>query len=304
MSTHQSGRRARGSFRWIAEIILSLQMHIIAFLVACALGVMVVLQPVFIPVLLLVLLGVYLLVYATRDLPQAHSDTSSLRIMSINVLRDNTEYELVAQVVQQEHPDIVALVEYTDEWRTGLEKTGVLAEYPFYCHRPFAHGTYDDGIAVYSKEEFAVQEESPDGSFLACKSERFDFIVAHLHNPIVSRESFLQRNEQMDAIARIVQRSEPRPIAVFGDFNTTPYSLEFRSFLKESGLKNAAARQWLPSWTPLVRWWANIGGLPLDHFLHNKRVVVAKIRVGSFVASDHRPIIVDFHIPGQDKEGT
>ncbi|MCB0412362.1 MAG: endonuclease/exonuclease/phosphatase family protein [Bdellovibrionales bacterium] len=79
------------------------------------------------------------------------------------------------------------------------------------------------------------------------------------------------------------------PLLVCGDFNATPWSVIFKTFLKNSGLS-------LSSSTPAT-WptYFSFAGIPIDHCL-SRGVRITNYRRGSDIGSDHWPLL--FEISG------
>jgi endonuclease/exonuclease/phosphatase (EEP) superfamily protein YafD len=108
------------------------------------------------------------------------------------------------------------------------------------------------------------------------------------------------RNAYLDAVARAIA-AEPSgtPIVVLGDFNTSPWSPFFQSFLKKSGLVDAAGTSWPATTRFSIRWFAKpfYFGSPIDHILVSPNIEVKRFEVGPDIGSDHLPIIADLRLP-------
>lgn len=126
-------------------------------------------------------------------------------------------------------------------------------------------------------------------------------LVVYVLHPATPR-SFDQwefRNAYLDAIsASIVAEAPGTPIVVLGDFNTPTWSPFFQSFLKKSGLVDAAGTGW-PAATRFSRRFAEFFhfGSPIDHILVSPNIEVKRFDVGPDVGSDHFPVFADLRLP-------
>ncbi len=126
-------------------------------------------------------------------------------------------------------------------------------------------------------------------------------LVVYVVHPATPR-SFGQwefRNTYLDAVARSIASEAPgTPIVVMGDFNTPTWSPFFRSFLKRTGLVDAAGTGW-PATTRFSRRFAEFFhfGSPIDHILVSPSIEVRSFSLGPDVGSDHFPVVADLRLP-------
>ncbi|MBI1325070.1 hypothetical protein GC170_18045 [bacterium] len=225
------------------------------------------------------------------------SKGSSIRVQMINVLRDNTRKSAVIDAIRKADPDLFVAVELDDEWLAALKQA--LAE-----RWPHSIGEARGdafGIALFSKRplENATLFESPGSYAPSIRAEvtldgsRCTVYGTHPFPPVTP---FNQRNwiAHMDDLARRIP-GESGPVVVIGDFNTTPWSENYRRFRSISGLADSMQgfgpqASW-PSFVPYV-------GLPIDHVLVSPGIRTIARKVGAFVGSDHYPVTVDLEVPG------
>lgn len=220
--------------------------------------------------------------------------TQRLRIMSFNVLGSNRSHAEVIAEIRQHDPDVLIIVEYTINWEKAL--AGLKSDYPYVLEQPRWHGF---GIALFSKLQLknpSILESMPLANDLPVVKATIDFagrplevLGAHLINPIGEDRRRL-RSEQFTALAEELSR-DPAERVLLGDFNCTNWSSEFRSFLRETDLRDS--RQGfgiLPSWSPQG---LEVLSIPIDHALVSSGLVVLKRTTGEKAGSDHRPAIVD-----------
>jgi endonuclease/exonuclease/phosphatase (EEP) superfamily protein YafD len=103
----------------------------------------------------------------------------------------------------------------------------------------------------------------------------------------------LRRRRQFDRLAAALEPD--RTAVVAGDFNTSPWSPDFRDLVAATGLRGAAnGYGWNPTW-PSWLWPARI---PIDHVLVKGAVAVHGFRRGRYIGSDHFPVVADLRLDG------
>ena len=106
-------------------------------------------------------------------------------------------------------------------------------------------------------------------------------VVLHARNPITPFGNSL-RATLFEALAdQIAGLTDP--VVVVGDFNATPYTPAFRSFVRNAGLTGAC---WFQGSFPSM---ARGLGLPIDHVLV-REARITELRAGRWLGSDHRAV--------------
>lgn len=214
-----------------------------------------------------------------------------LRVVAINVLYTNRRHGRVIELIRAERPDAVVLVEVTPGWLRALEK--LRGEYPYTFHRLDTRG---HGAALLSRHPLArVQAlhlapgaEPGVMAELDVAGRTVHLFGVHASWPMTPR-SAASRNRELAELAAIT-RGLPSSVIVLGDLNVTSFSPHFQQLLSAGRLRSAAAGfGWQPSWPALVP----LAGIQIDHALVSPDVRVAAFRVGPYVGSDHRPVVVD-----------
>ena len=227
-----------------------------------------------------------------------------IKIMSINILRTNTEYQKILNEIAKENADIVVLIEYTKKWHTELQNTPALQIlYPHQHIEYLLHNGKEDGVAIYSKTPITKVEPLNENNLITVKIKNFHLITGHLSNPIVSKQNQEKRDEQLATIVRKIKKYniiQEIPTIVIADFNSTQHSYEFKDMISKSGLKNAQTDIiYQPTWSPALTKYTRLIGLTIDHALHTKEIRTKNFKTGNFIGSDHYPIIVNLRIPHQ-----
>jgi len=220
---------------------------------------------------------------------------STIELFAVNVEWRNRSSERLLEMIRDESPDVVLVVEYTDEWGTRLEP--IFADYPYRVLLP------DDrafGIALLSRlplrdvNPFRLESTAAIDAKLVAQGSELRLIGLHLRPPTDPR-SAAERARQLDALAELVNGIDG-PLAVAGDFNLTPYSPYFTELRAATGLKDSRAGfgpgfTW-PSFLPLL-------GIPIDHCLVSPGVSVVAFRRLPAFGSDHYPIVVELSMEGE-----
>ncbi|MBS1166169.1 MAG: hypothetical protein H6R00_2194 [Proteobacteria bacterium] len=127
-------------------------------------------------------------------------------------------------------------------------------------------------------------------------------VVVYVLHPTTPRsfDQWESRNLYLSVVARSIAAEPPgTPVVVLGDFNTPTWSPFFQSFLKKSGLVDAAGTGW-PAATRFSRRWlvkfAHFGS-PIDHILVSRNIEVRHFEVGPDIGSDHFPVVADLRLP-------
>ena len=215
---------------------------------------------------------------------------SSLRILSLNVLDFNQQYDRVIAYARRERPDVLLLVELTPAWTARVDD--LAQEYP---HRWVEGGSGDGGIAMMSRRapvraealalaggdapSYMLTFDLPDGPM--------SVLGTQLEPPLGPARS-RQRNQRLSALAQFA-RDWRGPLAIVGDLNTSPFSPHFHQLLRDGGLHRCAQGTGLvPTWPSLFPplW------IQLDHCLTNDAVQSWDLQAGEYVGSDHFPISV------------
>jgi endonuclease/exonuclease/phosphatase (EEP) superfamily protein YafD len=220
------------------------------------------------------------------------------RLLSLNVLTKNRDWQNVIDLIRSNDPDFVVLMEIDSTWHQVLIQ--LEAEYP---HARYEVRSDNFGIAFLSKIPWSSIESFSSASLqLPSLDAKFDGlggpggrnlrIIATHPIPPMGEAHWKARNEQLFNVADRLDDRSANLIA--GDFNLTPWSPIFKEVLKRGDLKDAGSDSGVePTWYIFPTW---LGGLSLDHVLASPNVTVIDHRIHSAVGSDHRPISLDFRI--------
>lgn len=214
-----------------------------------------------------------------------------LKILCINVLSYNTQYEKVRDLIVNEDPDIVILQEFRMSWQTNLAST--MKRYPVQLEVPQV-GNF--GMALYSRQQINQLRSIQLGKAgvisiigeLKLQGHEMNIIATHPLPP-VGQEQFDYRNNQLRALEQYIQASN-KDVILLGDLNTSSFSAHFQRLVQGANLKDSRKGfGLLSSWPARVK----VMQVTLDHCLVSPDIQVVDRRVGPYVGSDHLPVIVE-----------
>lgn len=232
---------------------------------------------------------------------------ADLRVLVINVNKNNHQYSRVLELVRQEQPDFAVFIEIDANWIPQLDRfrQDLL---PYAYSYP---GSGVSGIAVYSRHPLNQTEVQFFGSRQAAITGQFRigqtpiaFVAAHPLPP-ASSQYFAERNQQMEQISQYMQTLQT-PMLLLGDLNMTMWSPYYRRLIKQTGLSNTRdGFGILPSWPTrgngdfVSTLTALLFPIPIDHGLISSDLEVADMSIGSPVGSDHLPLLMNLRLaPG------
>jgi endonuclease/exonuclease/phosphatase (EEP) superfamily protein YafD len=244
---------------------------------------------------MLLIINLYLIVPFYFPSPPNDSGANQLRIMMLNVNSSNREFARVRNLIEQESPDVVVIVELNKEWQRELEKIGT--EYAFSeCHPR----TDNFGIALYSRRrvskvallEIGRQQLPAIRASLAVDDHEIVLYGVHVLPP-VSQKAAAARNQQLREIGDLI-RQEPGHVVMAGDLNCTSWSPHFGQLVDSTGLRDSRLGRGIQATWPTFMPWMLI---PIDHCLVSHDVQVVDRHVTEPFGSDHLGIVVDVCLP-------
>lgn len=227
---------------------------------------------------------------------QPFAGKTKIRVMSFNVLAINYRFKDAVDEVRKHDPDVVAIIEYANQWHDAFDALNESHRYQL--RQPRWHGY---GIAIFSKlpieESTTLQltEDVMDNVALSCTirldGQPLRFVAMHVMSPINTMRLEL-RNRQFEEIADYI-RSDDVATVLLGDLNCAPSSDFLRRLMRDAGLRDSRKgfgdqASW-PTWAPPL-------AIPIDHALVSQSVHVHDRFLGNGGGSDHRPVIVEVSI--------
>lgn len=224
------------------------------------------------------------------------SENRAHKILLSNVNSSNSEYQRLIDLIQQESPDVLVLLEINNAWLHSLQ--AIKTTYPF--EKAIARND-NFGIAVFSKLPLDNAEVRYWGNTdlpslmlnYQWQGEGITLLATHPLPPI-SKDMMQQRDTQLlQAAADAAQQSGP--VIMLGDFNVTPWSSTFNQSIETSGLNNCRnGFGILPTWPAQLKWPALM--IPIDHCLASSEITVSELRTGDDIGSDHLPLMISLQL--------
>jgi endonuclease/exonuclease/phosphatase (EEP) superfamily protein YafD len=203
-------------------------------------------------------------------------------------MQDNSDHARVAKLLAASNADVVGLIEVDSKWLRDLAPA--LVKWPYRLQQP--HDRDKFGMALYSKRPFRFREARTFGvegmpSIVATiDMDGLPVALVLVHPPPALRGALAGAQRTFYEHLARERAGLGEHVAVFGDFNATPWSYAMRHLRASTGLGDSWRGFGLGlSWpAKLVPW-----RLPIDQILVSARLVVLERHVGDAVGSDHFP---------------
>lgn len=251
---------------------------------------------------LLLISGIFLILNLIEILPlyipaqKIHGQklTGKIKILFMNVLTSNKNYDKAIRYIEEANPDILALEEIDQHWVDALAP--VLKKFSY---QKFVARNDNFGLGLFSKlpldhiEMLYGKTGLPSIlAHLSVKGQRVDLLLTHPVAPFTHR-LFYWRNVQLSELIELrPQWSEH--LVVFGDLNTTSWSHAFKNFTARMGLKDSqkgfGIQLTWPVMMPMI-------GMTIDHCLISHSIIVLCRKLGPDIGSDHYPVYVELALP-------
>lgn len=231
--------------------------------------------------------------YSFTPITASYSRENTIRILSANVEMTNSDFVSFRKLLKKMSPDIILLLETNETWVKKLVK--IETEYPHSITLP--RSDYF-GISLYSKypltnSSIEYDKKSNLPALLTTIKHvngQFQLIGLHLDWPLTSISTTRQK-QQIDWLKNTLSSKKDNVIVV-GDFNTTPWSINYKN-ISSGGILNANSGIALQGTWPS---WLSYFSLPIDHFFYTNSITIKNYQISDDYGSDHRAIIVDFLI--------
>lgn len=229
-----------------------------------------------------------------------------IRVLSANLYIDNRDPRPFVALLTRMQPDIVITEETSQEFADAVQGSGL---YPFESEGDLS-GT--DDKKVFSRYPIRNARQLDDLPGRPVGRHAMRLVIDTAAGPIVvyavhadtprSLAQWHDRDTYFRRLAVALRGERPdTPIVVAGDWNLPAYSVFFRDFFAETGLRFARPGLWLPITrfsTGLARY--GYFGSTIDHLAVSPIVRVTDWKRGSDIGSNHLPIIVDLALPASN----
>lgn len=230
-----------------------------------------------------------------------HSTHSRIKLINCNVLMTNRKTEKLLNLIQQNQPDIVVLLETNLWWEQQMSP--LEANYPHILKCPlenlYGMHVYSRLPLIESKIQYLVAEGIPSMHFRV-RLQGGEEIVMHCLHPMppspTEDDESTNRDGELIAVGHTAARAT-YPTIVTGDLNDVAWSRTTRLFMKISGLLDPRRGRGMfntfHASYPIFRW-------PLDHVFHSKEFTLVDLKRLKPIGSDHFPIMVELALNPQE----
>jgi endonuclease/exonuclease/phosphatase (EEP) superfamily protein YafD len=200
------------------------------------------------------------------------------------------------RAIEQDHPDLVTLEEFTPPALQSMMASGVLARFPYRCVAP-AYGA--TGFLIASRlplagcrvrSVFWDDQSTPYMVEATLWSPAGPIAVRLVHTLAPFPAYWQEWSAALAAVDRSVRASGDSRMLMVGDFNATWGNSGFVALLHDGLTDGAAARGSASDMT-----WPNGAIVPpfvrIDHVLTGTRLAVTEIAAGPGFGSDHRYLV-------------
>lgn len=240
---------------------------------------------------------------AATPVPSWTRHATTLKVFDANIDKSFEFESGYLHAIEQDHPDLVTLEEFTPEALLSMIASGVLNEFPYRCVAPASGAT---GFLIASKTRLRgcrTETVSWDGSptpymIEATLSTSAGLVAVRLVHTLAPLPSYWHEwSAALAAVDRSTRPSSDARTLMVGDFNATWGNAEFTA-LVHSGLTDGAAARG----DAIDMTWPNGAIVPtfvrIDHILTGSQLAVTKIGSGPGFGSDHRYLIATVAVRG------
>ena len=285
-------------FYWLFDVLTHFSLQYALALALCVLlGLVIGIRPYLLGLFAVALvMNLYFLFPFFWPRSREEANSNVLRVVSLNVLTSNQNYEKITTYLRASNADIVLLSEIEPELMTVI-KTSLADLYP-HVYNEAMEGTH--GLAFISRLPFVKTEtiilDERHHRFLTAELEwqgkRFKIYGSHPHAPLAGRWA-RSRNEEIEVIREHIKQ-ETKPHILLGDFNASPWSTPMAQLFAQTNLRHGALGFGIyPTW----RYRTMLLGAPIDHILVSEDWQVSAYKVQRDVGSDHFPVFAELQLP-------
>ena len=233
--------------------------------------------------------------FATAEMELAAEGPGSVRIMSSNVLMENSDHDVLIDLIEEVDPDILLLMETDDVWIEALDP--VLARYETVRRAP-----RDDHYGMVFATRLAAAraevvhltgEDTPSVLAELRDTEGTAFRFVGLHpRPPVPGQSTAERDAEIYLSARFALASD-MPVVATGDFNDVAWSDTSRTFKHVGRYLDPRIGRGIYASFDATRWWLRF---PIDQLYMTPDIAVVSIDRLADIGSDHFPMLADVRV--------
>lgn len=225
------------------------------------------------------------------------SDRPTIKLLAANVLMENDQHHHLIDLIDEEDPDVLFLMETDQVWADALEES--LSRYPTVLRHPLDNhyglifATRLD--ATSAEAVFLADDNTPTvlSELRAPDGAAFHFIGLHPRPPVPGQDTE-ERDEQIRRAATLTEHSD-LPVISMGDFNETAWSWTAQRFKHHGNYRDPrVGRGMLSSFDaryPVLRF-------PIDQLYVTEGIDLISFERKRTIGSDHFPMAAVVAIRG------
>lgn len=218
--------------------------------------------------------------YSFQKVPETKRE-KTITVAFLNKLYSNTNYQEIDAVIEQIKPDILGLAEVKEH---ELEQLATLKSYP-YSYSQKKDRSFS--VVLLSKYPLIQNERLLNISQGITATATIDgktvtIITLHILPPLLP-SYYTNRNTDLETLSRYVTTQKTDSYIIMGDFNTSPWSPHYRSFLKKTPMLRPVEKGY-----GMFLTWGYIGiRSHIDHFFISDAIAVQSFQTKPIQGSDH-----------------
>lgn len=237
-----------------------------------------------------------LMPYFATDHDAAPGTAPTLKIVALNMHYGQADTTSLLRIVQNEHPDVVVLTEFTADARTVLDDPAWTSLLPYHAGTTGSADTAGDGDSsgtqVLSRTPLTPLGETT-GTFatnaavgLTANGHHLVLLAAHPVNPV--RGGVSGWLSDAAAVTTLARSFAGQPLVLVGDLNAVPEHLTVRTLTQQAGLHEV-----LQGWEPTYPADRLVPLITIDHVLAGPAFRTIRVSRFHVDGTDHLGSIVE-----------
>lgn len=224
-----------------------------------------------------------------------NTDDAYARVMTMNVYKGHADAQEIVDLVRDQHVEVLALQETTDDFIQALDQAGIETYLP-YSQVASSDGVYGNGLWSASALTDPVDDEvDSSATFMPGGTVSFNnganairFVSVHTTSP--KPGTWKAWNRSLNELARMQSQTDSRYVFM-GDFNATTDHTAFRNFLGDrfTDAAQSAGKGFTFTWPEDTTYVPAFAGI--DHVILDQGVTAGDMQVVKVARSDHAALL-------------
>jgi endonuclease/exonuclease/phosphatase (EEP) superfamily protein YafD len=226
-----------------------------------------------------------------------NEESTVLKVLSVNLLYENTEYDEIQSLIENTNPDVLILLEFSENHYLNL---GTFID-ENYKYASKSASFFGENL-IYSKyqiidEEYINLSNNRSGyNTITISFKNLDYKIYAIHTAApINQEYFELRNLYLNDLAFDLSTENSERIVVAGDFNLSPWSYYYKDFDSKINEKYLD----ISSSNGIISTWKMFNFLPIgnhiDHFFISKNIKFQNFKILQLKGSDHMALYSELY---------